>query len=139
MAWRSWTCIRLLDGLHAQLVGRAVDEAPFDAAAGQPHREPQAVVIATLGPFGIRRPAEFTAPDHQRVFQQAAGFQVLEQCGDRPIALAGMVAVFVDVLMVVPRLAVSVVDLNHAHAALDQAASDQAGIRKLAVAVFAGE
>ena len=42
----------VLDGLHAELVGGAVDDAALDAAAGQPHREAQAVVVAALGPFG---------------------------------------------------------------------------------------
>ena len=44
----------VLDGLQAELVGRAVDHAALDAAAGQPHREAQAVVVAALRPFGGR-------------------------------------------------------------------------------------
>src|SRR5262245_47223148 len=38
----------VLDGVHPQLVGRSVDRAALDAAAGQPHGEAAAVVVAAL-------------------------------------------------------------------------------------------
>ena len=50
----------------------------FDAAAGQPHREGLRMMVAAHAPARFlvrlhhRRAAEFAAPDHQRVFQQAA-------------------------------------------------------------------
>ena len=62
-------------------------------------------------------------------------FRSVEQRGDRPVALLGVVAVVGDVGVVVPGLAVAVVDLRHAHAALDQPAGDQAGVGELALAV----
>ena len=99
-------------------------------------REAQAVVIAALGAFRRRRPAELAAPDDQRVVEQAARLQVRQQRRDRPVALLGVVAVVGDVAVIVPRLAVAVVDLHHAHAALDQPAGDQAGVGELAVAVL---
>ena len=108
---------------------------PLTPAAGQPHREAQAVVVAALGPFGIRGPAKLASPDHQRILEQSAGFQVLEQRGDRTIALLSMVAVFGDVGMIVPGLTIAVVDLNDAHAAFHQSPRDQTGIGKLAGAV----
>ena len=82
----------VLDGVPAELVGRAVDDPPLHAAAGQPHREAERVVLAAVGPFGRRRAAELAAPDDERVVEQAAGFQVLEQAGDRLVgrrAVAG--------------------------------------------------
>ena len=106
---------RVLDGLEAELVGRAVDVAALDAAAGQPHREAVVVVVAAVDLAGVgarvrqldrRRAAELAAPDHQRVVEQAALLQVGEQRGDGLVALAGQLAVVdLDVVVVVPRLA----------------------------------
>ena len=67
--------------------------------------------------------------------QQAARLQVAQQRGDGPVAVAGVGAVVDDVVVVVPRLVVAVVDLHHAHAALGQPAGDQAGVGELARAV----
>ena len=79
-----------IDGCVPEFIGLAVDMATFDAAAGQPHAEPEVIVVATplnvpvvtLGQFHKRRAAKFTAPDDQCVFQQAAGFEVFKQRGD---------------------------------------------------------
>ena len=59
-------------------------------------------------------------------------FRSVEQRGDRPVALLGVVAVAVDVGVVVPGLVVAVVDLHDPHAPLDQPAGDQAGVGELA-------
>ena len=56
---------------------------PRDAAAGQPHGEAVGVVVAAVRPLGGRRAAELAAPDHQRVVEQAARLQVVQQAGDR--------------------------------------------------------
>src|SRR6186713_1291289 len=49
----------VLDGLEAELVGLAVTNAPFDAAAGQPVGEGVRVVVATGASFlHDRQPAE---------------------------------------------------------------------------------
>ena len=39
---------RLLDRLEAEVVGRAVDRSALDAAAGQPHREAERIVVAAV-------------------------------------------------------------------------------------------
>src|SRR5262245_48152898 len=57
----------VFDGLVAEFVGGAVDVAALDAAAGEPHGEAEAVVVATLVALGSGGAAEFTAPDHQRL------------------------------------------------------------------------
>ena len=62
-------------------------------------------------------------------------FRSLSRAAIGPIALLGVVAVVGDVAVVVPGLAVAVVDLHHAHAALHQPAGEQAGVGELAVAV----
>ena len=52
----------VFDGLVAALVGGAVGEAGFDAAAGEPDGEAEGVVIAAVGPLGEGRAAELAAP-----------------------------------------------------------------------------
>src|SRR4051794_38460981 len=98
-----------------------MDVAPLHAAAGEPHREPDAVVIAALRALGGGSSPELAAPDDERVVEQAARLQIAEQGGDGLVTLLGVIAVILDIGVVVPGLAVAVVDLNHAHAALDQA------------------
>ena len=84
------------DGVVAELVGLAVRDAAFDAAAGHPHREAADVVVAPA--FGLidvalghRRAAEFAAPDDERVVEHAALLEVGDQRGarlDRPTRTA---------------------------------------------------
>jgi hypothetical protein len=38
----------VLDGLEAEFVGRAIDLAAFDSAAGHPHRETMVIVVAAV-------------------------------------------------------------------------------------------
>ena len=80
------------DGGCAEFVGLADADAALDAAAGHPHGEAVGVVIAAgaVGVLGRRLPAELAAPDHQRLVEQAAPFQVLEQAGDRLVGAAGV-------------------------------------------------
>src|SRR5205814_5596607 len=75
----------VLDGVPAELVGGAVNDAALDAAARQPHRETEGMMLPAVGPLGSRRPAELAAPDDQRVVEQAAGFEVFEQPSNRQI------------------------------------------------------
>src|SRR5207244_6535665 len=63
------------DGVEAQLVGGAVDDAPLDAAAGQPGTEALRVVVAAVG-LGARRAAELGAPDDDRLLEHPAPFEV---------------------------------------------------------------
>ena len=46
----------VLDGVEAQLVGRAMDDPPLDPAAGHPDGEAVVVVVAAVGPLaqGVR-------------------------------------------------------------------------------------
>ena len=127
VAWRSCTCTRSTSEREADRVGRAVDRAPFDAAAGQPVAEAVRVVIAALAALGHRHAAEFASPDHQRALEQPAPLQVFEQAGDRlvgPAAHHGMVRL--DVVVGVPAVDVARVELNEPDSALDQPARQQA-------------
>ena len=92
VACRCLTWKRILDGGAAEFVGLADADAALDAAAGQPHGEAVGVVVAAgaLGVLGGRLPAELAAPDDQRLVEQAALLQVLEQAGDRLVGVAGV-------------------------------------------------
>src|SRR5262245_49772584 len=60
----------ILDGSKTEFIGGPIDQAALHAAAGQPHREPNTVMVATLGSFRRRRATKFAAPNDQRVFKQ---------------------------------------------------------------------
>ena len=82
--------VAILDGVEAELVGRAVDDAALDAAAGHPDREAERMMIAAVVPLRAGRAAELGGPDDDRLVEQAALLQVLEQPGDRPVDLLAL-------------------------------------------------
>ena len=88
------------------------------------------VAAGALGVLGGRLPAELAAPDDQRLVEQAALLQVLEQAGDRLVGVAGVLGVVLDDVAVGVPVVVVVgaagVELDEAHAALDQPAGQQA-------------
>src|SRR5687767_3949821 len=77
----------ILDHVEAEIVGSPVAHPRFHPTAGKPHGEGVLVMIATgLGRSAIasdalreRRPAKLRAPDYQRVFEQAALLEILDQ------------------------------------------------------------
>ena len=79
--------------------------------------------------FGAGRAAELGAEDDERVVQQAALLQVLEQAGDGLIDLRGELRVVgLDLRVRIPlaAAAAAVEELHEAHAALDEPARDEA-------------
>src|SRR5262249_7791592 len=75
----------------ADLVGLAVRDASLRAPARQPEGERMRIVVAPwlLGLLGDRQSAEFTAPDHQSIFQQPALIEVGQQSGQGLVGLSG--------------------------------------------------
>ena len=70
-------------------------------------------------PLAQRQPTEFPAPDQQRVLEQTASLEVLQECRRRPVGLAAAVAqALVELGMGVPDLLLDV-ELDEAYAALD--------------------
>ena len=61
----------VLDRLVAEVVGRPVDVAALEAAAGQPEREAVAVVVAAVGPLRDRQSGR-TRPSRARSSSRAA-------------------------------------------------------------------
>ena len=86
------------------------------------------MVIAAVGfciaALTVDRPAEFAAPDDQRILEQAPLLEILHQRGRTLIDLLG------DLRMAAGQAAVvvptAVVDLNEAHTAFQQAPCQQA-------------
>jgi len=70
-------------GVEAKFIGLADDRTGFCATAGELHCERVNVMISAhrVAVFAHWRATEFTAPDHERVFQQSARLQVLDQSG----------------------------------------------------------
>ena len=83
--------------------------------------------------LAVNGAAEFAAPDHQRVVQHAALFQVLDQRGGRLIGfLAALRQILRQLAVVVP---VAMEKLDEAHAALGQPPRQQA-IRREGARLF---
>ena len=99
--------VHAIDGrVVADLVGFAVGDAPFDAAAGEPESEGVGIVVAAglLGLLRDRQAAEFAAPDHEGVFQKPALGKIGEQAGQRLVGLSGeLFVVSLDIVVPVPR------------------------------------
>ena len=72
----------VFDDMKSEIVGRAVNDARLDPAAGHPHRESLRMMVAAQAPpenrvaFDHRRAAEFAAPNDQRLIQEPALFEV---------------------------------------------------------------
>jgi len=120
---------RILDNMEAKVVGGAIRDARFDSAAGHPHREGLRMMVASRTPpqgrvrLHHRRAAEFAAPDHQRLVEHAALFQIGDQRSARLIG-GGTVffAVALHVAVSVPTL---VVNVDKPHAPLDHPSREQ--------------
>ncbi len=92
-------------------------------------------MIASLGALRSGRAAELATPDHERVLEQTARFEILQQGRDRPIALLGVLLVVANILVVIPGLAVAEVNLHHPHATLGQPPGQEAAMGEFAVTV----
>ena len=117
-------------GMVAVLVGVAMGEAGLKAAAGKPGREAIRVVVAASAlVLRVGRSTKFAAPPHDGVIQQATLLEVLQERGHRLVTRLGMLHMFGQVRMLIPRGIISivrVVDLNVAHTGFAQAPGHQA-------------
>jgi len=80
----------VFDGVVPVIVGGSVLEAFLDSGTGEPHGVTVGVVIAPVGPLCDGGSAEFSPPHDEGVFEEAAGFHVLQQGGDRLIDFEGV-------------------------------------------------
>src|SRR5688572_26688468 len=80
--------------------------------------------------------AEFAAPNHEGFIEHSALFEIFEKCSNRLITLFGKLAVvYFEIVVVVPRLACAMPDLDEADSFFDEAAGDQnlAGLGAFAI------
>ena len=121
----------VLGDVHAEVVRLADHRAALDAAARQEEAVRQRMMVAA-GVVGVARvadlahrgAAEFAAPDYQRVLQQSALLQVLDQRRGRLVGhIAMRLELAIEIGVVVPT---GVVQHHEAHAAFHHAARQQA-------------
>ena len=90
------------------------------------------VVVSTGFTTGLSdgEAAEFPAPDHQRVLEQATGGHIGEQCSDGFVSFAGELAMIaLNVIMAVPGSLIfhaAGIDLYEANATLQKSAGGEA-------------
>src|SRR6185503_13346795 len=112
----------------AVVVGLAERNSGLDSAAREPDREASRMMIAPVIVGGqlalaVDRPAELAAPHHQRVLQQPALLQILNQRGARLIGVAALPGYLLgQIVVLVPS---TVEELDETHAALGQAPRQQ--------------
>jgi hypothetical protein len=123
---------RILLGLETEFVGRSVDRPAADAAARHPDTKSVGGVIAAVRrvtravEFDGRGAPKLSAEDDEGIVEHRALLEILKQGRDRLVDLAGEIGVVrLDVVVVVPRLAFAVPQLDVAHAALKQATRDE--------------
>ena len=123
--------VAVLDGVEAELVGRAVDDAALDAAAGHPDGEAERMVVAAVGLF-LRpgRAAELGGPDDDRLIEQAALLQVAQQARDRLVDFGAELASGSSSGRCARprRCPAAVIDLHEPDAALDKPAGGEATV-----------
>ena len=87
------------------------------------------MLAAAAANFAHRRASELGAAHHQRVLPQTARLQILDHRRERLVGILGVDLVREDVAVRVPRIALGVVDLRHAHALFGQPHGHQASAR----------
>lgn len=130
----------VLGDMETEWIGFSVGDAPFHSAACGPHGEGLGMVIPAQfsAQFGAALDhggaAEFPAPDDERVIQEAALLEVLDEGG---IGLIGGFALggdaTFDIGVVVPGF---VEELDEANAAFDEASGEEAIVRVGSLAGF---
>jgi hypothetical protein len=79
--------------------------------------------------------AEFAAYNYQRVAEQSAAFGSLNEHRNRLVGLSCQFPVDPDVIVIIPGLRISEVDLHDAHAVLDEATRHQTTDGEITLAI----
>src|SRR6185503_6719475 len=114
-----------------------VSDAPFDAAAGEPVRECERIVVATLAALAAGHPAKFGRPQNDRVVQHPTHFQILDERRRWFLHAGGHVEMIsseiVVAVPVTPRETVvsPAPGLHETNAPFEQPASDQTAPAKI--------
>ena len=122
----------VLGGKEAEFIRGPVSDATLDATASQPTAEALRMMVPS-GPLRGRSASKFCSPDNQRLVQQTASLQVLQQPCNRLVDLSRQIRVIIlDVAMSVPRATTptSVEDLYEANSSFHQSTSRQTKLAK---------
>src|SRR5262245_11036385 len=93
----------ILNRCIAEFVSCSVDDATFDAPAGQHEGEALDVMVAAVTALRHRGAAKLSTPYHKRVLKHAAFFQVVDQCCRGLVGLLRLDGhVVLDAAMMVP-------------------------------------
>ena len=112
-----------------ELVGFAIHDAAFDAAARHPEAEAARVMVAAVVgrgelALGVDRPPELAAPDDESIFEEASVFEILDEGEGRAVDVPRLGGKHLGrELMDVPP---AVIDLDEPDAALELKASRRA-------------
>src|SRR5438034_79354 len=125
-----WPTLKSFTAAYPSSSDLAEIEPAFYARAGHPHAESVRIVVAAgLRVFGLDsgQPSEFTGPHDQRVLQHPPLVEVDQQRRHSLIDVpAESRKLVLDVVVRIPVAATAAVDLHETHAALGQAARQQA-------------
>ena len=114
----------VLDRVPAKLVRSTVSDATAYATSREPHRKTKGMMIPAVLSFSRRCPPKLAAPDHQRIVEQATGFEVQHQSGDRLICRKGILLVpRFQTAVLIPGLKASgrMIKLHKTNTSFDQA------------------
>ena len=84
----------IFDCSQPQIIRRANRLSSLHATTSHPHREACWIGVAAIAFLRHRRAPKLTAPDHQRLFQQSALLEILEQSRDGQVSgltMSGMI------------------------------------------------
>src|SRR6185437_4589337 len=117
----------VLDRIQTDVVGGAVRDAAFDAAAGQPNGKAKRIMIASGTALAHRCAAELATPDNERAVEQTTPFEIFQEAGNRLIAFTTIACVIgFDIAVGVPFAAGTAIKLHETYPALDETTSKQA-------------
>ena len=124
---------RILCDLKSQFIRHSVADARFDTGAREECCKTIGIVITSLCPLlEHRHTAEFGAPNNQRIFQQAALSEVVDECSCRLVQdMTVNVVLLPQCLMTVPvessSAGVSAIEqLHESHSLFQQSTSEDA-------------
>ena len=121
----------VLYGEEAIVVGGAVLDPGFHAAAGEDGGESVGVMVAAVGALGNRGSTEFAADDDEGVLEQSARLEVFDEGSNRLVHLFRIALVIAaEGVVLVPLVGVR--DLDESHAFFAEAAGEEALVAKVA-------
>lgn len=131
----------IFDDMKAEIIGFSISESPSYSTTCQPHRVRLGVVISSERSakrrivFNHWRSPKLATPDDEGGIEQAALFEIVDECGRRLIRFFAVAGVVADESGVsVPAF---VIDVDESYAALDHAPREEAGAREGRLVWFA--